>query len=66
MGPCGVGIDHALSIVGYGVENSTPFWILKNQWGTKWGENGYMRLGRDAGKGPGKCGINMAASYPLV
>lgn len=65
-GDCGTSINHAMSVVGYGIENSTPYWILRNQWGTKWGEQGYMRLVRDAGKTPGRCGINLAASYPTL
>jgi len=55
-----------MAIVGFGVENATPFRILKNMWGVNWGENGYMRLSRIAGKGPGVCGINIIASYPTV
>jgi len=47
-------IDHCVSIVGYGVQNGTPFWRIKNSWGTDWGENGFYRLIR----GTGACGIN--------
>ena len=38
------GQDHALLLVGYGFENSVPFWIVQNSWGTQWGENGYARI----------------------
>jgi len=47
-------IDHCVAIVGYGVQNGTPFWRIKNSWGTDWGENGFYRLIR----GTGACGIN--------
>jgi len=55
-------LDHAVLIVGYGSESSwfgsTPFWIVKNSWGSEFGENGYFRIYR----GDGCCGINQAVS----
>jgi len=53
-------IDHCITLVGWGVDNSTgaPFWRIKNSWGTDWGENGYYRLYRDnSNSGAGQCGI---------
>jgi cathepsin X len=39
-------LDHAISIVGWGesAEDGTKYWIVRNQWGTWWGENGYARI----------------------
>jgi cathepsin F len=55
-------LDHAIQLVGYGVEGSKEFWIVRNSWGASWGEAGFFRLI----KGKGKCGINTAATLPMV
>lgn len=43
------------------------YWKVKNQWGPRWGESGYMRIARDltANNGAGLCGILLDPYYPL-
>lgn len=59
---CGTSLDHATLVVGYGEENGTEYWIMKNSWGSAWGESGYMRL--EIVDGDGICGIQMNPLYP--
>ncbi|XP_059281597.1 senescence-specific cysteine protease SAG39-like [Lycium ferocissimum] len=64
-GECGTTLDHAVTAVGYGESNDgTKYWLVKNSWGTSWGENGYIRMQRDVDAEEGLCGIAMQASYP--
>ncbi|KAL1559411.1 cathepsin L [Salvia divinorum] len=64
-GECGTELDHGVTAVGYGTAtDGTKYWLVKNSWGTSWGENGYIRMQRDVGAEEGLCGIAMEASYP--
>ncbi|XP_057947928.1 senescence-specific cysteine protease SAG39 [Malania oleifera] len=64
---CGTDLDHAVTAIGYGTAaDGSKYWLVKNSWGTKWGENGYMRLQRDVTAKEGLCGIAMEASYPMA
>jgi cathepsin X len=42
----GANIDHGISVVGYGVENGTKYWLIRNSWGSMWGEHGFVKLVR--------------------
>ena len=72
-GTCGNALDHAVLVVGYGVQPAagplpaTPYWKVKNSWGTSWGELGYVRIARNAtsNHGDGVCGIYAMPSVPF-
>lgn len=40
----GGGIDHVISVTGWGVEGDTTYWNVRNSWGEYWGEMGYIRV----------------------
>jgi C1A family cysteine protease len=64
-GTCGTQIDHAVLVTGYGTLSGQDYWLVKNSWGTGWGEAGYVYICKDCNVNgvEGECGINM---YPYV
>ncbi len=60
---CGIVTNHAVVAVGYGVdkETGTRFFKVRNSWGTKWGEEGYMRFAY----GKGMCGIFITLAHSV-
>ena len=61
---CSIELNHAVTAVGYGTENGKNYYLVRNSWGSDWGEDGYIRFSSDVRQERGICGICMAASYP--
>lgn len=59
-GACGKNLDHSVLAVGY--DTSSQYWLVKNSWGSSWGDSGYIKITM-AGD---ECGILDDASYPSV
>jgi len=62
-------VNHEVSLIGWGYDTASKsnYWILKNQWGTSWGENGFFRLimgtnALDITNDPAACWFNPPSS----
>jgi cathepsin L len=54
-------LDHAVLCCGYGTQDGTPAWLVKNSWGVSWGQKGWIWMSKDKDN---NCGIATTAMYP--
>jgi len=60
LSTCDNNVDHCVQGVGYDFNGDSPYWIVRNSWGTGWGERGYIRIA----KGKDLCKIADDVTYP--
>ncbi|XP_029654520.1 cathepsin L1-like [Octopus sinensis] len=54
-------LNHAVLLVGYGTTNhGLDYWLIKNSWGTNWGDHGYIKISRKENL----CGVMNQVTYP--
>jgi len=54
---------HAITIIGYGVDSVTgnKYWIIRNSWGSFWGEKGFFRMIR----GTNNCKLETITAFSV-
>ena len=61
---CGTKLDHAVTAVGYGVEDGQEYFLIKNSWNTTWGDQGYVKLAMNSTTGT--CGVQEDPMLPIA
>ncbi|XP_037309917.2 cathepsin S, ortholog2, tandem duplicate 1 [Pungitius pungitius] len=60
---CTLKVNHGVLAVGYGTLNGEDFWLVKNSWGDRFGDGGYIRMARNK---KNQCGIALWGCYPTM
>jgi cathepsin C len=54
--------NHLAAVIGWGTQNNTNYWIIKNSWSESWGEKGFAKFKR----GVNIRSLNDFAVYPIL
>lgn len=68
-GGCSAGVNHGMVAVGFGYDNTEEagYVIVRNSWGTGWGEDGYVRVKMDEDDAyGGTCDVYLYPNYPVI
>jgi C1A family cysteine protease len=58
----GTSLDHCVQVTGYDISGATPYWEVRNSWGTGWGMQGFIRLEY----GHNTCGLTQETTTAVV
>jgi C1A family cysteine protease len=63
---CPGSVDHCVQAVGYNTNVSPAYWLVRNSWGTGWGEAGYIYLAYTGTSGGDICYLQDYMTYPTI
>jgi len=59
-------LDHGVVVVGYDLIHKIPHFIVRNSWGTEWGEDGYIRIAINFTHNKGLFGLASQPTAPII
>ena len=59
-------LDHGVIAVGYDLRGTEPYFLVRNSWGTSWGEDGYIRIAINSTHPSGLFGLASQPTVPLL